>query len=162
MSLIVVLYAVILVVAAAALVGAYRVLGTPSRLTPVDYANVLDDVVRSVTRAAERLRGALDNPAGPQLTDIAAESRKIFQTAYYQTLRLRPDSGPDITASTREVLGRACEVYDWASRMIGGASVRNPLILEAACSLLDAGDEQLRRAAQALSATTRVSGSSEP
>jgi len=42
MSLIVVLYAVILVVAAAALVGAYRVLGTPSRLTPVDYATVLD------------------------------------------------------------------------------------------------------------------------
>lgn len=162
MSLIVVLYAVILVVAAAALVGAYRVLGTPSRLTPVDYATVLDDVVRSVTRAADRLRGALDNPAGTPLDDIAAESRKIFQTAYYQTLRLRPDRGPDVAASTRDVLGRACEAYDWASRMIGGPGVRNPLILEAARRLMDAGDEQLRRAAQALSATTRVSGNSEP
>jgi len=106
MSLIVVLYAVILVVAAAALVGAYRVLGTPSRLTPVDYATVLDDVVRSVTRAAERLRGALDNPAGPQLTDIAAESRKIFQTAYYQTLRLRPDRDLRTPARDRPVCRR--------------------------------------------------------
>jgi hypothetical protein len=115
-----------------------------------------------VTRAAERLRGAVDNTAGTRREEVAAECRKIFQTAYYQTLRLRPNRGPDVAASIREGLGRACEAYDWASRMIGGAGVRNPLVLEAARRLMDAGDEQLSRAAQELSAASPATGSSAP
>ena len=51
----------------------------------------------------------------------------------------------------RAELGRACEAYDWASRMIGSESARNPLILEAARGLMDAGDTALRQAARALS-----------
>jgi hypothetical protein len=54
------LYAVILLLLAAALWGAYRVLGTPSRLAPRDYDVVLDDIKTSVERAASRLRRALD------------------------------------------------------------------------------------------------------
>ena len=42
MSPIVILYAAILLLVAVGLWGAYRVLGTPSRLRPVDYAVVLD------------------------------------------------------------------------------------------------------------------------
>jgi hypothetical protein len=136
----------ILLLLAAGLVGAYRVLGTPSRLASRDYNIVLADVATSVERAAGRLRQALDGEPG-RLEDEAAASRKIFQTGYYQTLRLRPTTGPDAGAAARAELGRACEAFDWASRMIGSESVHNPLILEAARRLLDAGDAALRQAA---------------
>jgi hypothetical protein len=79
------------------------------------------------------------------LEDEATAARKIFQTGYYQTLRLRPSSGPDRAADARAELGRACEAYDWASRMLGSESVHNPLVLEAARRLLDAGDTALKQ-----------------
>ena len=137
------LYALILLLLAAALVVAYRVLGTPSRLTPPDYDVVLEDIRSSVERAATRLRRSLE--AGPEqsVVDEASAARKIFQTAYYQTLRLRPASGPDLAADTRAAIGRACEAYDWASRMLGSESAQNPLVREAARRLMDAGDAVL-------------------
>jgi len=137
------LYALILLLLAAALVVAYRVLGTPSRLTPPDYDVVLEDIRSSVERAATRLRRSLD--AGPEqsVVDEATAARKIFQTAYYQTVRLRPASGPDLAADTRAAIGRACEAYDWASRMLGSESAQNPLVREAARRLMDAGDAVL-------------------
>jgi hypothetical protein len=140
------LYILILLVLAGGLVGAYRVLGTPSRLASRDYNIVLADVATTVERAAGQLRQALDGEPA-RLEDEAAASRKIFQTGYYQTLRLRPTTGPDAGAAARAELGRACEAYDWASRMIGSESVHNPLILTAARQLLDAGDAALRQAA---------------
>lgn len=140
------LYILLLLLAAAGLVGAYRVLGTPSRLAAGDYNIVLADVATSVERAAGQLRQALDGEP-ERLEDAAVASRKIFQTGYYQTLRLRPTSGPDNGAAARAELGRACEAYDWASRMIGSESVHNPLILAAARRLLDAGDAALKQAA---------------
>jgi hypothetical protein len=140
------LYILILLVAAAGLVGAYRVLGTPSRLATRDYNIVLADVATSVERAAGQLREALDGEP-LALEDAAAASRKIFQTGYYQTLRLRPTTGPDVGAAARAGLGRACEAYDWASRMIGSESVHNPIILAEARRLLDAGDAALKQAA---------------
>jgi len=79
------------------------------------------------------------------LEDEATAARKIFQTGYYQTLRLRPSSGPDRAADARAELGRACEAYDWASRMLGGESVRNPLVLDAARRLMEAGDGALKQ-----------------
>ena len=140
------LYVLIFLLLAAGLVGAYRVLGTPSRLESRDYNIVLADVATSVERAAGRLRQALDGD--PSALEVEARaSRKIFQTGYYQTLRLRPTTGPDAGAAARAELGRACEAYDWASRMIGSESVRNPLILAAARRLLDAGDAALKQAA---------------
>jgi hypothetical protein len=139
------LYILILLVLAAALVAVYRVLGTPSRLTPRDYDVVLDDIKRSVERAAERLRRALDAGPGGQLEEEATAARKIFQTGYYQTLRLRPSSGPDLAADARAALGRACEAYDWASRMLGSESVHNPLVLDAARRLMDAGGAALKQ-----------------
>ena len=157
MSLVLIVYAAILVVAAAALWGAYRVLGTPSRLAPADYTVVLHDLVASVSRSAGQLRDALD--AGPDAIDlerVAAAGRKIFQTGYYQTLRLRPTSGDDAAVAIRESLGRACEAYDWASRMIGSSSARNPMILIAARELLDAADAQLSQAARELAAVARA------
>lgn len=150
------LYAVILLVIAIGLWAAYRVLGTPSRLTPPDYLVVLADVATSVERSAGRLRQALDQPADGHLHEVAADARKIFQTGYYQTLRLRPTSGPDTLAAARAELGRACEAYDWASRMIGSESLSNPLIREAALRLLDAGDEALNQAARELPADPRA------
>ncbi|HEV2012431.1 MAG TPA: hypothetical protein VGR77_00880 [Candidatus Dormibacteraeota bacterium] len=144
------LYVLILLLLAAGLWGAYRVLGTPSRLAPRDYYIVLADVATSVERAAGRLRQALDGAPGARLGDAATATRKIFQTGYYQTLRLRPVSGPDAAAAARAELGRACEAYDWASRMIGSESAHNPLILAAARRLLDAGDAALRQAAREL------------
>ena len=139
------LYLLILLLLAAGLWGAYRVLGTPSRLAPRDYDVVLADVKTSVERAADRLRRALDaGPEGP-LEDEATAARKIFQTGYYQTLRLRPSSGPDRAADARAGLGRACEAYDWASRMLGSESVHNQLVLDAARRLLDAGDGALKQ-----------------
>jgi hypothetical protein len=143
------LYILILLVLAAGLVGAYRVLGTPSRLAARDYNIVLADVATTVERAAGRLRQTLDGEPA-RLEDEAAASRKIFQTGYYQTLRLRPTTGPDAGAAARAELGRACEAYDWASRMIGSESVTNPIILSAARQLLDAGDAALRQAAREL------------
>jgi hypothetical protein len=144
------LYLALLVAAAVGLWAAYRVLGTPSRLAPIDYAVVLADVATSVERAATRLRNALDGPAVGSFEDVARESRKIFQTGYYQTLRLRPSAGPDAFAAARAELGRACEAYDWASRMLGSESVRNPLILASARQLMDAGDAALKQAAREL------------
>ncbi len=139
------LYLLILLLLAAGLWGAYRVLGTPSRLPPGDYDVVLVDVKTSVERAADRLRRALDAGPGRALEDEATAARKIFQTGYYQTLRLRPSSGPDRAADARAELGRACEAYDWASRMLGSESVRNPLVLDAARRLMDAGDGALKQ-----------------
>ena len=153
------LYILILVLAAAGLVGAYRVLGTPSRLAARDYNIVLADVARSVERAAGQLRQALAGEPG-RLEDAAAASRKIFQTGYYQTLRLRPTTGPDNGATARAELGRACEAYDWASRMIGSESVHNPLILAAARRLLDAGDAALKQAALELPPVPSMRGES--
>jgi hypothetical protein len=144
------LYLVILLVLAAALLVAYRVLGTPSRLVPRDYDLVLADIESSVARAADRLRRAVDSGPGGRLEDQATAARKIFQTGYYQTLRLRPSSGPDLSADARAALGRACEAYDWASRMLGSESARNPLVLDAARHLMDAGDAALTQVAREL------------
>ena len=144
------LYALILLVLAAALVVAYRVLGTPSRLAPRDYDVVLADIKSSVERAADGLRRALDAGPGGPLEDEATAARKIFQTGYFQTLRLRPSSGPDLSADARAALGRACEAYDWASRMLGSESVHNPLVLDAARRLMDAGDAALTQVAREL------------
>jgi cytochrome c-type biogenesis protein CcmH/NrfG len=156
------LYLLILLVVAFGLWGAYRVLGTPSRLDRRDYDVVLADIRTSVERAAGRLRRALE--AGPtgKLEDEASAGRKIFQTGYYQTLRLRPSNGPDVAAAARAELGRACEAYDWASRMLGSESVRNPLVLDAARRLLDAGDEAVRRAAKELPSLDAPRGNSGP
>jgi hypothetical protein len=144
------LYLLILLLLAAALLGAWRVLGTPSRLAPRDYDVIVVDIKTSVERAAERLRQALTAGPGRRLEDEASAARKIFQTGYYQTLRLRPASGPDLAVDARAGLGRACEAYDWASRMLGSESVRNPLVLEAARRLMDAGDAALRQVEPAL------------
>ena len=146
------LYALILLLLAAALLGAWRVLGTPSRLAPRDYDVVLDDVKASVQRAAARLRRSLEAGAGASLEDEASAARKIFQTGYYQALRLRPARGPDLAADARASIGRACEAYEWASRMLGSESVHNPLVLEAARRLMDAGDAVLTRVARELPA----------
>src|SRR2546429_9502138 len=132
------LYALILLLLAAALVVAYRVLGTPSRLTPPDYDVVLEDIRSSVERAATRLRRSLDAEPEQSGVDEATAARKIFQTAYYQTLRPRPASGPDLAADTRAAIGRACEAYDRASRQLGGEGAQNPLVPEAAPRRLDA------------------------
>jgi len=142
------LYALILLLLAAALVVAYRVLGTPSRLTPPDYEVVLEDIRSSVERAATRLRRSLDGGPEQSVVDEASAARKIFQTAYYQTLRLRPASGPDLAADTRATIGRACEAYEWASRMLGSESAQNPLVREAAGRLMDAGDAVLMQVEQ--------------
>jgi len=144
------LYVLLLAIVAVGLWGVYRILGTPSRLAPADYAVVLADVATSVERAASSLRAALDASPGVALEDVAGQSRKIFQTGYYQTLRLRPAAGADAFAAARATLGQACEAYDWASRMLGSESGRNPLILEAARRLMDAGDAALRQAGQQL------------
>ncbi len=151
MSPAIVLYAAILLAAILALWAAYRILGTPSRLAPPDYTFVLEDVARSTARAAAQLRAAIDGPLdSPALEDVATQTRKIFQTGYYQTLRLRPRAGPDQAVRIRETLGQACEAYDWASRMIASESRANPFVLEAARHLIDAGDAALRQAGAAI------------
>ncbi len=145
------LYVFLLLVAAAVLWGAYRVLGQPSRLAPTDYTVVLIDVADSGLRAAARLRAAADATSDSSgLDDVATQTRKIFQTGYYQALRLRPSTGPDEAVAIRERLARACEACDWASRMIGSESNRNPDIRAAAGRLLDAGEAQLRAAIETL------------
>ena len=156
------LYLLILLVVAVGLWGVYRVLGTPSRLAQGDYDVVLVDIRISVERAADRLRQALEAGPGRTLEDEATAARKIFQTGYYQTLRLRPASGPDLAAAARAELGRACEAYDWASRMLGSESARNPLVLDEARRLLDAGDAALKQAARELPPLDARRGSSEP
>ena len=139
------LYAFLLLVAAAFLWGAYRVLGQPTRLAPSDYTVVLIDVAESALRAAGRLRAAAEELSdGNGLDDVANQSRKIFQTGYYQALRLRPMTGPDTAVSIRDRLARACEACDWASRMIGSESNHNPEVLRAARQLLDSGEADLR------------------
>src|SRR2546430_14062263 len=110
------LYIVILLLLAAGLWGVYRVLGTPSRLAPRDYNVVLADVATSVERAAGNLRRALEAGPGRTLEDQATGARKIFQTGYYQTLRLRPSSGPDAAAPPRPRPGPAPRVPHPASR----------------------------------------------
>src|SRR2546430_6609093 len=120
------LYVVILLLLAAGLWGAYRVLGTPSRLARRDYNVVLADVATSVERAAGNLRQALEAGPGRTLEDQATSARKIFQTGYYQTLRLRPSSGPDAAAAAPAPLGRAREVYDWASPVLARERGHHP------------------------------------
>ena len=154
------LYLVILLLLAAGLWAAYRVLGTPSRLAPRDYNVVLADVATTVERSAARLRRALEAGPTASLEGEASAARKIFQTGYYQTLRLRPSSGPDAAAAARATLGRACEAYDWASRILGSESVRNPILLDAARRLLDAGDAALRQAGQELPPVPAAPGES--
>ena len=102
------LYLLILLVLAAALVVAYRVLGTPSRLAPRDYDVVLADIESSVERAADRLRRALDAGPGGALEDEATAARKIFQTGYYQTLRLRPSRAPSLRSERGRSRFRGC------------------------------------------------------
>lgn len=156
------LYLLILLVVAVGLWGVYRVLGTPSRLAQGDYDVVLVDIRTSVERAADRLRQALGAGPGRTLEDEATAARKIFQTGYYQTLRLRPASGPDLAAAARAELGRACEAYDWASRMLASESARNPLVLDAARRLLDAGDASLKQAARELPPLDAPRGNTGP
>ncbi len=151
MSPAVFLYAALLLVVIIGLWAAYRILGTPSRLPPADYRTVLEDICRSAGRAADRLRRALeDEGSEAKLEDVATDTRKIFQTGYFQTLRLRPTRSPDTAAPIRLTLGQACDAYDWASRMIGSESITNPVIRETALRLLHAGDEYRRRALEAL------------
>jgi hypothetical protein len=71
-------------------------------------------------------------------------------------LRLRPATGPDVLGAARAELGRACEAYDWASRMLSSESRRNALIRDAAVRLLDAGDAALNQAARELPADLRA------
>jgi hypothetical protein len=150
MSPALILYAVVLLVVVVGLWGAYRVLGTPSRLTPPDYAIVLDDLIQSVDRAASQLRGALEADDRSGLEEAATASRKIFQTGYYQTLRLRPSSGPDRGEAPRLALGLACSDYEWASRMASKENLVNPAILEAVLRLMEAGDRELQSAGELL------------
>lgn len=151
------LYAAVVVLFAVGLWGVYRLLGTPSKLAPIDYAVVLADVATSVERSAKQLREALAEP-GRNLHGAAVAAKKIFQTGYYQTLRLRPATGPDELVAARAELSRACEAYDWASRMIGSESFANPLIKAEAYRLLDAGDAALIQAARQLPASLPAPG----
>jgi len=149
MSFALVLDAVILGVVIAGLWAAYRVLGTPSRLAPADYRVVLDDLAVSVGRSAASLRGALAED-DRQREQVAADTRKIFQTGFYQALRLKPDATTDPSALVRAGLGRACEGYEWASRMAESESFGNPAVQEAVRMLLDRADAELSAAQQTL------------
>src|SRR5947208_16949482 len=121
------LYLLILLVLAAALWAVYRVLGTPSKLAPTDYHIVLADVADSVEKAATQLRQALDAAPQAEWADAAKETRKIFQTGYYQMLRLRPASRPDHAPDLRPDHGRASKAYDCASRMTAPVGPVTPL-----------------------------------
>lgn len=150
MSPILLLYALILALVVAGLWAAYRVLGTPTRLSRADYAIVLDDLEVSVARAADQLRAALATAEDPSaLESVAATSRKIFQTGYYQALRLRPAQGHGEEAEARTAVAQACEAYDWASRMVVSETLANPAIRPAVRGLMDAGDALLARARRA-------------
>lgn len=148
MSIGIVIDAIILVGVVVGLWAAYRVLGVPSRLMPGDYRRVLDDLAATAGRSAAQLRGVLAD--GENRQEVAEETRKIFQTGYYQALRLRPTGATDPAARVRDGLGRACELYDWASRMVGSESYANPAVQEAVILLLDRGDAELSAARQTL------------
>ncbi len=154
MSFALVVDAVILGVVIAGLWAAYRVLGTPSRLAPADYRVVLDDLATSVARSAAQLRAALAED-DRQREQVAAEARKIFQTGFYQALRLKPDATTDPAALVRAGLGRACEGYEWASRMAESESFGNAAVQEAVRMLLDRGDAELTASQQALAGLPR-------
>ena len=149
MSLALVVDAAILVIVIAGLWAAYRVLGTPSRLAPADYRVVLDDLAASVAQSAAQLRGALAEDDRNR-EQVAAGARTIFQTGYYQALRLKPDATTDPAALVRAGLGRACEGYEWASRMAGSESYGNAAVREAVLMLLDRADAELTASQQAL------------
>jgi hypothetical protein len=151
MSLALVIDAVILVVVIIGLWAAYRVLGTPSRLAPADYRLVLDDLAASVARSAALLRSVLESPDTSR-EEVATETRKIFQTGYYQALRLKPEAPTDPAALVRAGLGRACEAYEWASRMVGSESFANQAVRDAAMTLLARADAELSESRQALAA----------
>ena len=149
MSLGLVVDVVILGAVIAGLWAAYGVLGTPSRLAPADYRVVLDDLAASVARSAAQLRAALAED-DRQREQVAAEARRIFQTGFYQALRLKPDATTDPAALVRAGLGRACEGYEWASRMAESESFANVAVREAVRVLLDRGDAELSESQQAL------------
>jgi hypothetical protein len=154
MSFALVLDAIILGVVIAGLWAAYRVLGTPSRLAPADYRVVLDDLAASVARSAARLRGALAED-DRQREQVATDARKIFQTGFYQALRLKPDATTDPSALVRAGLGRACEGYEWASRMAESESFGNAAVQDAVRMLLDRADAELSAAQQTLAGLPR-------
>ncbi len=141
--------AIILGVVIAGLWAAYRVLGTPSRLAPADYRVVLDDLAASVAQSAARLRAALAED-DRQREQVAADARKIFQTGFYQALRLKPDAAIDPGALARAGLGRACEGYEWAGRMAESESFSNAAVQEAVRMLLDRADAELSAAQQTM------------
>src|ERR671934_2378762 len=92
------LYVFLFILAVLGIWAVYRVLGAPSKLPPADYRTVLDDLLQTVERERSRLLSALDSPSplagegrgGGNLPAVAESSRKIFQTGYYQALRLKP------------------------------------------------------------------------
>jgi len=112
---------------------------------------VLDDLAATATRSAAEVRRLLED-TDPDREEVAARARRIFQTGYYQALRLKPDAATDPAALVRAGLGRACEGYDWASRMVGSESYSNAAVREAARLLLDRADAELSAARQALAA----------
>ena len=89
-------------------------------------------------------------PSSLQREQVAADTRKIFQTGFYQALRLKPDATTDPSALVRAGLGRACEGYEWASRMAESESFGNPAVQEAVRMLLDRADAELSAAQQTL------------
>jgi hypothetical protein len=145
------LYAALLLLAIIFLWGAYRILGTPSRLKPADYEVVLDDLFYSVRRAAERLKAA-NLEDSREVEEVSAEARKIFQTAYYQALRLRPSSGEDRQAKLRAELARTCQAYEWAARILEQEVTPNPMLRQAGFDLLEKADAELSRLAAELDA----------
>jgi hypothetical protein len=139
------LYVFLFVLAVLGIWAVYRVLGGPSQLPPADYRTVIDDLIETAERERARLLAALDSGQG-DLGAVASSSRKIFQTGYYQSLRLRPSEAADAAAEVRDHIRRACEACDWAGRMVGGETANNPLLLGSARSLLEAAGAELERA----------------
>ena len=148
------LYVLLFILAVLGIWAVYRVLGAPSKLPPADYRTVLDDLLQTVERERARLLTALDSPSrlaaegrgGGNLASVAESSRKIFQTGYYQALRLKPTGADDTAADVRDHIRRACEACDWAGRMVGGEAANNPLLLRSARSLLEAAATELEQA----------------
>ena len=156
------LYVFLFILAVLGIWAVYRVLGAPSKLPPADYRTVLDDLLQTVERERGRLLAALEasvkpasqspsplageGPGGGNLPAVAESSRKIFQTGYYQALRLKPAAADDSTANVRDHIRRACEACDWAGRMVGGEAANNPLLLKSARSLLEAAAIELDQA----------------
>jgi hypothetical protein len=159
------LYVFLFILAVLGIWAVYRVLGAPSKLPPADYRTVLDDLLQTVERERSRLLSALDSGsplaedgrAGGNLASVAESSRKLFQTGYYQALRLKPVGADDGTAEVRDHIRRACEACDWAGRMVGGESANNLLLLEAARSLLGAAATELQQARAGLPPNGRES-----